>query len=130
MKNLSRLQILIKAPAQLGLKAVYHYASYQMGLRRGFFLACTPAPDADKIQTQIPKNPRSLLQLPSPNELRDVLGGALPTLLQTADSLVDGKFHLFGGDLKPLDLSPHAPALHWSQYERGKLTVDGDIKFI
>jgi len=130
MKNLSRLQILIKAPAQLGLKAVYHYASYQMGLRSGFFQACTPAPDADKIQTQIPKNPRSLLQLPSPNELRDVLGGALPTLLQTADSLVDGKFHLFGGDLKPLDLSPHAPALHWSQYERGKLTVDGDIKFI
>ncbi|MHB8806103.1 MAG: heparinase II/III family protein [Anaerolineaceae bacterium] len=130
MRKFSRLQILIKTPAQLGWKSVTQYALYQAGLRSGYFKARTRQPDIPTLQTHLPASGRSLLPSVPADELKKIIGSGISQLMQEADALLDGKIILFDEIATQLDLSPHTPLLHWSTIERGKFQLEEDIKFI
>lgn len=130
MKQISGLKKIIQTPFQLGAKAVYQYARYQLGLHSGYFQLRTHTPDLKKITAQLSEEPAVLLDIPSQKDLTRVLGSSRTVLLKEADELIDGNIRLFEGFQTSLDLSPHSPLMHWNQLERGKYTVDEDIKFI
>lgn len=130
MRKFSRLQILIKTPAQLGWKSVTQYALYQAGLRSGYFKARTRQPDIPTLQTHLPASRMSLFPAVSADDLKKTIGSGVSRLMETADALLDGKIILFDKISAPLDLSPHTPLLHWSAIECGKFQLEEDIKFI
>jgi len=130
MANSNKLRTLLKAPVELGWKSTWQYALYQSGLRSGYFRLRTPAPALEKIQSQLPSSPRAIFALPDKQTLQNILGETIPALLQEADAVTEGKFRLFEGPLTNFTLAHQTPLLHWSQFERGKASVDGDIKFI
>ncbi|HAF61828.1 MAG TPA: hypothetical protein DCK95_05835 [Anaerolineaceae bacterium] len=130
MANSNKLHTLLKAPVELGWKSTWQYALYQSGLRSGYFYLRTPTPAIEKIRSQIPHTIKSILPLPNKQLLQHTLGTTMPTLLQKADAVTEGKFCLFEGPLTEFTLAHQAPLQHWSQFERRKASVDNDIKFI
>ncbi len=130
MSKISRLQNLIKTPAQLGWKSVAQYALYQVGLRSGYFKARTRQPNIHTLQTHLAESGRSILPAISADELKMTIGKGVPQLIQEADALLEEKIILFDELPTQLDLSPHTPLLHWSNVEQGKFHLEEDIKFI
>lgn len=130
MVNSTKLRTLLKAPAELGLKSTWQYALYQCGLRSGFFRIRTLSPRIEAIQKQLPATPKTIIPLPDKQALSLVLGDNRPALLQEATLVTQGKMHLFEGPLVNFSLQHRAPLAHWSQFERGKAVVDGDIKLV
>ncbi|MGV8026945.1 MAG: alginate lyase family protein [Anaerolineaceae bacterium] len=130
MREFSRLQILLKTPAQLGWKSVTQYALYQAGLRSGYFKARTGQPAIPTLQTRLPVSGQPLLPAIPADELKKTIGSGISQIIQEADALLEEKIILFDKILAPLDLSPHTPLVHWSAIERGKFQLEEDIKFI
>lgn len=130
MRWIERLQNILKSSSLLGGKTVAQYALYQIGLRTGYLKARTRQPDFSILRTAI--SPASVKILPdlSVAELKELIGNRLPQLIQEADDVAEGKVILFDALPAQLDLSPHSPLLHWSDIERGKYQLEGDIKLI
>jgi hypothetical protein len=130
MRKFSRLQILLKTPAQLGWKSATQYALYQAGLRSGYFQMRTRQPEISTMQAHLSASRKSLFPAVSADDLKKTIGSGISRLMETADALLDGKIILFDEISAPLDLSPHTPLVHWSAIERGKFQLAEDIKFI
>ena len=130
MANRKKLRTLLKAPVELGWKSTWQYALYQGGLRSGYFYLRTLPPRIHTIQKQLPQTPKDIIALPDRQVLLKVLGETLPALLQEANDVHRGKMHLFEGPLVDFSLHHQTSLMHWSQFERGKVKTDKDIKFI
>jgi len=138
LRAMSRFSLALKAIRELGPVKLGLYATYQLGLRTGFFYLATRD---ERRWTRV--EPPALvispiLDLPDRNELKAVLGRqGHEQLLRQADEIVAGRVRLFGGQPVPLRLDLDLPLEHWTAYELGKTElirdkagVMADIKFI
>lgn len=127
----SRLQTALKALRQLGFIQVALYAMYRIGLQTGHFRLLT---ETHILQTKIDGGSLALdglFSLPSRMLLAQTLGeDGRRNLVAEADEIVAGKIRLFGGEPVPLRLAGEWPKAHWTLFERGKIKLAGDIKFI
>jgi Heparinase II/III-like protein/Heparinase II/III N-terminus len=125
MHPASCILIIFKALRQLGLRALLLNALYKIGLVSGYYRSLEPG------RFRLPSNPVPVVPIPARERLLEVLGhwGRIE-LLKQADEIVDGKFRAFGGEPVGLKLTGDWPLSHWTLYERGRIKLDGDIKFI
>ncbi len=64
---------------------------------------------------------KSIFPFPTKEQLRITLGPAgVDALINEADEIADGMFHMFGGPLVPIQISPAGPLPHWTECETGK----------
>ncbi|GAB4538877.1 MAG: hypothetical protein Fur002_03070 [Anaerolineales bacterium] len=118
--NLSRL---FKIAAQLGLRPLFFYARYQMGLRSGHY--------RQPPKTFHPQPFHALFSAPSQHDVLQALGeDGKEKLLQEANEILAGKFRRFGGAPVPLQLLNPLPLHHWTSIETGKVKYDGDLKLL
>ncbi|MEW5941261.1 MAG: hypothetical protein AB1750_16480, partial [Chloroflexota bacterium] len=125
---------LLKVLRDLGPAQVSLYALYKLGLLNGHYQRATPSP---KPATGHWKLNTEHWQPPSRDSLSTLLGpDGQRSLLLEADEAVSGRFHLFGGDLVEINLSPTQPLHHWTHYETRntqhvpRTTHHGDLKLI
>ncbi len=126
-----RLPIAIKALHQLGLRPLALYALYKIGLWTGHYRRATDhgLRTMDHGPSSIVYRP--LFNLPSRDQLLRTLGEAgRAALTKEADEIAAGRVRLFGGEPVELKLTGHWPLAHWTDFERGKIKLEGDIKFI
>jgi len=114
----------LKALFQLGLPSLIPYAWYQIKLRTGLLIRQTAIP-ADQSAPSYPL--QALFDPPRKDVFAEFLGEEADKLLQEADEILAGGVHLFGGDLKKLDLSPNEHNQHWTNYI-SQLPDGSDIK--
>lgn len=122
---MNRFQIALKAAIQLGLQKTALYARYQLGLRSGYLKLLTPsvhsAPKAEWLK------PSDAFPLSIPDA--GMFGNPSPSLLNEANTILDGHFHRFGAEeTTPISLSPPPPLAHWTQTNDNPGSGD-DIKF-
>jgi hypothetical protein len=125
MSLISRLSLAIKAARQLGLTPVMLNALYRFGLATGHYRRVLHAPEAvPGLQLQ------PILPVPTRDELSAILGTEGKTrLLAEADEILGGKIRLFGGQPVALTPDPGGPLANWTEYESGKIPLQGDVKF-
>ncbi|HWQ84243.1 MAG TPA: heparinase II/III family protein, partial [Anaerolineales bacterium] len=128
-----KLSLIFKTLGELGPRQVWHFATYQIGLRSGYYRWRSPP----RNPAYIPVYPVHLDKIPLPkvDALLDVLDVPARQDLDTlADELRSGKVRLFGGPPVALRLSPPGPLQHWTAYESQLLNPDTgeaeDIKWI
>ena len=115
----------------MGLRSLSLYALYQVGLKSGHYQRMTQ----DKGQ-ELALDPRSfvlhpLFDLRPREKLLAILGhDGKASLLQEAGEILNGKFRMFGGGPVELKLKGDWPLAHWTEYETGRIKLDGDLKFI
>ena len=131
MSILYRFNILLKAISQLGFSSLSLYACYQIGLRSGYYRWATSTPkiseQEESTNWEINSN---LIALPSRESLLLTWGANFTQILSLADEIVAGQVHLFGGPAVPLDLIPHEPLGHWTDYEHLQAkSMPTDIKW-
>ncbi|MEI6289833.1 MAG: hypothetical protein WCP19_05320, partial [Chloroflexota bacterium] len=64
---------------------------------------------------------KSIFPFPTKEQLRITLGPAgVDALINEAYEIADGMFHMFGGPLVPIQISPAGPLPHWTECETGK----------
>lgn len=131
MSILYRFNILLKAISQLGISSLSLYACYQIGLRSGYYRWATSTPkiseQEESMKWEINSN---LIALPSRESLLLAWGANSTQILSLADEIVAGQVHLFGGPAVPLDLIPHEPLGHWTNYEYLQAkSMPNDIKW-
>jgi hypothetical protein len=126
-----RITLAFKALRELGLKPLWLYAWYQMGLKSGYFQRRTGA-NSSAARGKAGVHCQPLLHLPPKDLLANMLGEeGLSRLQAEADEIVDGRVRLFGGEPVPLNLTPPGPLEHWTRYERGEIPWGSqDVKFI
>ena len=124
MRPVSQAILAWKALRELGLGQVAHYAWYQALLRTGYMRWATRHPAPGKVSarrghTQGLSGIRPLLRLPAREQVRLALGeSGLARTLEEADEIVSGRVRLFGGEPRPLNLTPPGPLLHWTKYDQ------------
>jgi len=124
MPSLSRLFSII---VQVGLHQLFLYALYKVGLITGHYKRMTPVGGA---QLSINSN-QSLFPLPSRESILQILGeDGKAKLIQEADEIVAGKFRMFGDEPVEIKLSGDWQSAHWTEFETGRIKLEGDIKFI
>ncbi|MDD2922973.1 MAG: heparinase II/III family protein [Anaerolineales bacterium] len=122
MNSLTRI---FKIIAQLGLRQLSLYALYKLGLKTGHYKR-TKAP----ADLRLPPFD-ALFDLPSRESLLQTLGeDGKEKLIQEAEEIVAGKFRMFGGELAEIKLTGDWLPAHWTDFETGKIKLDGDIKLI
>ncbi len=131
MSIIHRFNILLKAISQLGFSSLSLYARYQIGLRSGYYRWATSTPKTSEQEGSTNWEINSnLIALPSRESLLSNWGANFTQLLSLADEIVAGQVHLFGGPAVPLDLIPHEPLGHWTDYERMQAkSMPTDIKW-
>ncbi len=108
-----------KASRNLGIKKLWYYSCYQLGLRMGHYRRITP--NQRVIFTGEPGlEPFENFPIVSESEKA--------VALQQADAVLQGKFHRFGDKPVPLDLEIGASAHHWTELE--KTHPETDLKLI
>lgn len=128
-----QLGLVLKTLGQLGLSRSWHYASYQAGLRSGYYRRLTP--DAPlPIQDQAGLSERPLTAWADPGDLTSFFTRfpqAAEELVGEAVGVCAGEVRLFGGQAVPLQLRVPGLLAHWTEYETGRREPsEGDIKFI
>ncbi len=123
---MNRLQIAIKAAAQLGPQKTVLFACYQLGLKSGLIKLLTPSnqpsPKADWLISS------DIFPLSIPDTTW--FDGSPNRLLEEANTILDGQFHRFGAEeTSPINLSPPTPLTHWTQTNDNPGSGE-DIKFI
>ncbi len=118
----------LKVLSQLGFRPLALNALYKVGLWTGHY---------QRLDLQALRDRRSagsfhpLFTLPQSDTLLQTLGkDGKAALLAEADEIRTGKVRLFGADPVPLELAGPWPQVHWTEYERGRVKLEGDIKFI
>ncbi len=104
---------------ELGLRKLWHYGRYQIGLRSGYYRRVTPNRKGD-----YPGEPGlpPLTHIPHVNQV------TIDLALATADEVCQGVVRLFGGEPVRLDLHVGASSAHWTLLERRP--PEEDIKVI
>ncbi len=123
-----RLSTAFKALLQMGLEPLSLYALYQLELQTGYYRRINL-----KTGKEDPAAPtiRYLFSLPTTKQLLQCLGSEGKTaLLKEADEITGGQVRLFGGEPVPLQLQGDWPGAHWTDYARGRVKPEGDIKLI
>jgi hypothetical protein len=105
---------------------------YRLGLVTGYLRWQTRRPDQESDPDGWTLDLKALHPLPSPEKVRAVLGEeGLARLLVEADEVVAGRFRLFGGPPRRLELAPQGPLVHWTDYELGRASWGAeDVKLI
>ena len=107
------------------------YAIYKFRLMTGRYQILT---ETHRLQTEIngvPLAVRGLFTLPDRVQLAEILGeDGQRTLITQADEIVGGKFRMFGGEPVEIKLTGDWPLAHWTLFERSKIKLEGDVKFI
>jgi len=108
-----------KALQILGLRKLWYFLVYQIGLRTGHYRRMMPCKGTNfsGLPTLEPYR-----NFPEPSKSQQKL------VLAEADEVRDGFVRLFGGEPTPLDLSLGRSTAHWSALD--PLPPDEDIKFI
>ncbi|MEN4011210.1 MAG: heparinase II/III family protein [Bellilinea sp.] len=130
---LNRINNAWRMVRDVGLRALWYYAAYQIGLRSGYYRWRTPAIgiDPDPVAAgagNLPALNLILFQAPPASELESLLGSGAVDLMTEADEIAAGRVRLFGGQPQPLEVVCWHPRQHWSELE-GKPHRD-DIKKI
>lgn len=132
------------AARELGLKAVLHYAGYQVGLRSGLHRRSTPVfdwaerPLARWLTPGVPFEPAAYFEFrrrqtqkfffpldETPPALAEALHRSGPSVRGAADEILKGEFRLFGGEPRKLGVLPDwgssaglARSIHWSKIDQ------------
>lgn len=129
---MKRLLIAMKALTELGVQPVALNAIYRIGLASGYYRRIEKRLKFGENNRLMP-----LFSLPGREELESVLGKTGTTaLLIEAEEITRGKVRLFGGEPVDLQLTPPGQAIHWTDYETGKIQIPleglpcADIKFL
>jgi hypothetical protein len=118
-----------KALRQLGWEQVWPYLRYQFRLRSGTLQRQTPISTYAKAAEQSGEPYLPLFPLPNLGYLRAVLGEDSQSLLAEADEIIEGQVRLFGGEPRPLELTPPGELNHWTKHSGGQ-HLGEDIKLI
>lgn len=129
---MNRFKKLVQSIKELGIRPLWLYGRYQIGLRSGFIQKKTPI-HASSIFNSIGLLP--LFPIPDGDQIIEVVGtDGYSKLLNEADQIVNNrKYAYFGGEVKEINLQPVSfdQLQHWTTYESGKATLpQSDIKFI
>ena len=110
---------------ELGPQQVGLYALYRLGLATGHYRRSTPK----KMHSSLPDGVRfqPLFTIPAREQLEAVLSDLRTDILREAEDLVRGQVRLFGGALRPLNLTPPGSSEHWT---RSNFPPGEDIKLI
>ncbi len=114
-----KLTVLIKAAKELGIKKLWHYAVYQLGLISGHYRRVTPSRRSSYS---------GWVGLPAYAPFPEVSQTHRDLALKEADEICNGKNRLFGGDPVPFNVEAGASPEHWTALE--KTPPVEDIKFI
>jgi len=110
---------------ELGFTQVGLFALYRLLVTSGYYRWRTP------ISTRMNKPVKSCFQpvftIPTREELLMLIGERSEGIVSEADEIIAGQVRLFGGRLRPLNISPNESRQHWS---RSKPLPDQDIKLI
>ncbi len=121
----------LKTLLQYGPAPLALYATYQLGLRTGYYRRKERQGEDPERGTASPAPPHPLFELPDRQLLLTALGApALAALFTEADEIMEGQVRLFGSEPVPLQLASPKPLQHWSVYETGRVELDGDIKYL
>ncbi|MBI5842513.1 MAG: alginate lyase family protein [Chloroflexi bacterium] len=115
----SRFTVALKFLRQLGLRPLALFALYKFGLKTGHYKRITSS-TASPITNYRGASPwdQLLFNLPSRAQLASILGeDGKASLLEEADEIINGKFHIFGGESTELKLTLNQPLHHWTAYE-------------
>lgn len=125
----------MKAAVELGLRQVWLYAVYWLGLYSGYYRRMRPPSFG---RPTVPAGNVELLHFQPPSAWTDVgqreplcalLGeDGIRQALAEADRIAAGQVCLFGGPPVPLQLCPPGRLRHWADYQHD--LAFGDIKFI
>ena len=130
---MARLHLILKALRELGPRQLGLYAWYQVLLRSGFLRWWTRVrgrkTGAASHRSSVI---RPVLSLPSPHEIKDILGDSgITEITKSANEIVEGKFRRFGEKPVPIELTPPGVLTHWIDYELGRVSWGAaDPKFI
>ncbi len=129
-----RLLLMLKALQELGLTSTVLYAAYQVGLKSGFIRWLTPpkpVPPFEELD-EYPDPVINLLEIPSPENLKNVLGDKIDQLIAEAEEIIQGKMRLFGVQAIPFDVAQTGPLVHWTLADKHPEfnPPQHDIKFI
>lgn len=131
--RLNRLQVGLKALAQLGPRTMNLYARYQLGLRSGWYRARSGARQVTRARRIVRDDAQlrlasDLFPLPTAVDLSATLGeSGRQELLSEAQEILQGRLRLFGAEAVPLQLAPAAPLSHWTVESR-RLDSRPDVK--
>lgn len=116
----------LRALHQIGLRQAVWYLVYRGQVLYAHLAGHRPAVPPD-LSLHV-----SFLPMPKQSALAMILGeDGQADLNAEAEKILAGQVRLFGGGLRPLDLTPHGPLQPWTDYERGRAIHDPqDIKFI
>jgi hypothetical protein len=117
MSFISKLTSGIQAARELGYVQVGLFGLYQVGLRSGYYrkVLASPPGRTDQIAGF---SFRPVWELPQPAKWMELLDETIQSdLIAEADEIVSGYVRLFGGQPRPLNLTPQAPLTHWTEYE-------------
>lgn len=130
---LSQTALALKALRQLGPGPVGLYISYRLGLSTGWLNYKTSRDISHALAYPAPAfKLHPLLDLPNPEELRDILGPeGIRSLLAEADETVNGEIRPFGGEPVPLDLAKSASTEGWTAHALGRASYGiKDVKLL
>ncbi len=125
-KNLS---IYIKSLRQLGWGSISPYLVYQLQLRFGNLKRQTPLTTYAQAAQNAGELKLPLYPLPNLGYFRGLIGDRGSELLAQAQEIMGGDVRLFGGQPRPLVLTPPGERSHWTQHTSGQYAGE-DIKFI
>lgn len=114
-----RSKVLFKAVRDLGVRKLWHYACYQIGLSSGHYRRATPSRRS---------NYSGICGLSPYSQFPEVSPAQRDLTLTIADEIRRGKVRLFSGEPIPLDLEAGASDEHWTILV--KSPPEEDIKFI
>ena len=110
---------------ELGPRQVGLYALYQFGLASGHYRRLTPVRMHPAVQEDLIFQP--IFNLPLRETLELIVADLRADIIREADELINGQIRLFGGALRPLNLTPPGSGVHWS---RSRTPPGEDIKLI
>jgi len=110
-----KINLAIKAIKELGIKKIWLYSLYQLGLRSGYFRWITNK-SKHKNDHALKYKFHPLFDLPEATNIASFLGSkGQKQLLKEANDIVDGKVRMFSMDAVPLKLISPFPLDHWTK---------------
>jgi len=110
-----KINLAYKAIKELGIKKIWFYSLYQLGLRSGYFRWIRSNSKHKNHHTQKYKF-HPLFILPEATEIVPILGSkGQKQLLKEANNIVDGKVRIFSLGAVPLKFISPFPLEHWTK---------------
>jgi len=127
--QINKLPVYLKSLQQLGWRHLAPYLVYQAQLRSGLLKLRTPAGTYADAAANAGKLSLPVFPLPNLGYFRALLSDQSDGLLAQAQEIAEGNVRLFGGELRPLELTLPGELAHWTHYT-GSQVNGQDIKFV